>query len=280
MNRLRPLVTVSALLLGTWMPLQSQAHDTWFAASSTDRAGDWQLLLGTGERFPRHEFALTAASLARQGCQHGDAAPVPMRVGPAAPRSLHLHANPTSGARRGQSAAVTCWAELQPQDITIEPALVQVYLDEIAAPASLREAWRELQRRGLPWVERYTKHARVELLDRRLGGGDAPPARPAPMGMDIVREGPLETQAVGDTLRFRVLRDGQPLAGQAIEARSSLSPIGLWVRTDEQGRAAVRLPLAGAWLLRGTDLRLSTVRANAWESRFVTLAFDVAPRSR
>ena len=280
MKHLRVAPTLPALLLGALLPLCGHAHDTWFAAKLTERAGNWQLMLGTGQRFPRQEFPLSAALLARQGCRHGNSAVVPMRVGRVGPGALSLRANPTDGARRGQSAAVTCWAELQPQDITIEPALVQVYLDEIAAPAGLREAWRDVQRRGLPWIERYTKHARVDLFDSRLGGGDAPAAQPAPMGMDIVREGQPQTLQAGDTLSFRVLRDGQPLAGQAIEARSSLSPLGLWVRTDAQGRAAVRLPLAGEWILRGTDLRLSTTQADAWESRFVTLAFEVAARPR
>ena len=132
----------------------------------------------------------------------------------------------------------------------------------------------------MPWVERYSKHARIELRDPRLGGGDAPPARPVPMAMDIVLDSGLERLQAGDDIRFRVLRDGQPLAGQPIEVRTSHSAFGLWVRTDADGRAAVRLPLPGAWLLRGTDLRLSTTRPDTWDSRFVTLALEVAPRPR
>ena len=257
-----------------------QAHDTWFEPTLQARAGHWQLALGTGDRFPRQDFPLTANSLRQQGCRHGDG-PVlalqPMRV---EATSLHLRARVPGGARRGQSDAVTCWAELRPLDITIEPVKVAQYLDEIAAPPAVRATWQDLQARGLPWVERYRKSARIELRDPRLGGGEAPAARPAPLAMDIVLDNGLQTVRAGDELRFRVLRDGQPLAGQAIEARSALSPLGLWVRTDADGRAAVRLPLAGAWLLRGTDLRPSADRPAAWDSDFVTLAFEVAPRLR
>lgn len=256
----------------------ASAHDTWFAAQPGPRAGDWLLALGTGERFPRQAFTISPALLQRQGCRHAQAAVVAMRPLRVTPTALQLRARPVDGARRGQSPAVTCWAELQPLDITIEPAKVPVYLDEIAASPALRAAWADLHGRGLPWVERYSKHARVELFDLRLGGGEPPAARPVPLGMDIVLDGPRQPPSAGDQVRFQVLRDGRPLAGQAIEARSSLSPQGLWVRTDAEGRAAVRLPLPGAWLLRGTDLRLSTERPDTWDSRFVTLSLEVVPR--
>jgi hypothetical protein len=54
--------------------------------------------------------------------------------------------------------------------------------------------------------------------------------------------------------------------------------VGLWSQTDEQGRVTLQAPLAGRWILRGTDLALSASRPDEWESRFATLAFEVAPR--
>lgn len=283
MHRLfRTPSAVACLLLMALVqaPRPAAAHDTWFAARPGQQAGAWRLDLGTGNRFPRHEFTLTAASLRHQGCRQGLRMPVALRSRHGTATALELGLRVPGGARRGQSGAVTCWAELQPLDITIDADRVQVYLDEIAAPAAVRAAWRDQRARGVPWQERYRKHARIELLDRRLGGGDAPPAAPVPLAMDIVLDSGLEPPGAGDEIRFRVLRDGQPLPAQAIEARSALSPFGLWVRTDAEGRATVRLPLAGPWLLRGTDLRLSTTQADAWESRFVTLAFEVAARPR
>jgi hypothetical protein len=258
----------------------AQGHDTWFSAQSGTRAGEWQLRLGTGDRFPHQTFTVPPAALKQQGCRQGQAAAVATQPQRMTPTALLLKARLPAGAVRGNPSVVTCFAELQAVDIAIEPALVEVYLQEIAAPAAVRAAWQAQQARGVPWQERYRKSARVELRDPRLGGGDAPPAAPAPMAMDIVPERGPGAWQVGEEMRFQVLRDGQPLAGQAIEARSSLSPLGLWVRTDAQGRAAVRLPLPGAWLLRGTELRPSTQRPDQWESDFVTLAFDVAPRPR
>jgi hypothetical protein len=260
------------------------AHDTWFDVQPGPRAGQIDLKLGTGTQFPAQQYTVAAGLLARQGCRHGDAAVVPMVVPMVALESiasaLHLQGRPVVGAQRGQSGAMTCWAQLQPLDIEIDPVKVQVYLDEIAASPELRRTWRQMQARGLPWKERYTKHARVEVLDPRLGGGDAPAARAVPMDMDIVLESGLDRLQAGDTIRVQVLRDGQPLPDFPLQLRSDRSALGLWLRTDAQGRAHTRVPLAGSWLLRGTDLRLSTQRPDAWDSRFVTLAFDVAAAPR
>ena len=49
----------------------------------------------------------------------------------------------------------------------------------------------------------------------------------------------------------------------------------VWLQTDAQGRVRAQAPSPGRWVLRGTDLRLSATRPDAWESRFVTLAFEV-----
>jgi hypothetical protein len=81
----------------------------------------------------------------------------------------------------------------------------------------------------------------------------------------------------GQTLRFRVWRDGRPLAGQAVELRGEASRFGLWRRTDAEGRASVPLPWAGRWLLRATDLRPVPGRVGHWDSRFVTHAFSAGP---
>jgi hypothetical protein len=57
-----------------------------------------------------------------------------------------------------------------------------------------------------------------------------------------------------------------------------MSPLGLWRRTDAEGRAHIDLPLPGRWVLRGTDLRRSESVPDKFESRFFNLAFEVQPR--
>jgi uncharacterized GH25 family protein len=84
---------------------------------------------------------------------------------------------------------------------------------------------------------------------------------------------------VGDVMQVQLLRDGRPLPNHAVEWRNDLSPIGLWRQTDAEGRLALPLPLAARWLLRSIDLRPSATAADAWESRFLGVSFEVlAPR--
>jgi hypothetical protein len=151
----------------------------------------------------------------------------------------------------------------------LAPDKVPVYLQDIQATPEVRATWAAMQARGLPWRERYTKHARIEL--------GPPSAWPAPVGLDLHIENSNSKARVGTNLSVQALRDGQPLAGLAVELRSEASPLGIWRRTDAQGRIALAVPLAGRWMLRGVDLRVSAADPDRWDSRFVTLAFDVAP---
>ena len=76
-----------------------------------------------------------------------------------------------------------------------------------------------------------------------------------------------------------MVRDGQPLAGLPVELRHENSALGLWRRTDGDGQVRIALPWPGRWLLRGVDLRVADDDADAWDSRFATLSFDVLPRT-
>ncbi|HEY0820057.1 MAG TPA: DUF4198 domain-containing protein [Rhizobacter sp.] len=245
------------------------AHDTWFEPVPAARPGEVLLKLGTGNRFPHHEFTVGEASLREQGCRRAGAKAVPLHAAGETAQALSLTARP------GSAGPVTCWAQQQPFDIEIAPATVEVYLKEINASPDVRAAWAELQSRGLPWRERYVKHARIELPGRRKRIADAT-AAPTGMAMDVLLESGLKPLEAGDTVRFRVLRDGQPLRDFAVELQNDVSPIGIWKKTDGDGRVSFTVPLAANWLLRGTDLRLSATSPDTWDTGFVTLAFRVS----
>ena len=247
------------------------AHDTWFEPLPAARPGEVLLKLGTGNRFPRHEFTVGEASLREQGCRRSGAKAVPLQVTGETVQALSLTARP------GGVGPVTCWAQQQPFEIEIAPATVEVYLKEVNASPKVRAAWAELQSRGMPWRERYAKHARIELAGRHSGTDTA---RPTAMAMDVLMESGLQPLAAGDTARFQVLRDGQPLPGLAVELQNDQSPLGFWKKTDAEGRVSFQVPIEGQWLLRGTDLRLSPTVPDTWDSRFVTLAFRVGPGVR
>lgn len=241
----------------------ASAHDTWFHRLPAP-AGDVRLALGTGNRFPVQEFAVGAEHLARHGCASAGGPAKPLAVQDSTPTALLLRA-------QGAPGALSCWAQLLPHEIELPPDKVRVYLDEIQAPAAVRAAWAAMHARGLPWRERYTKHARIELP-----GPTPPAARPSGMDMDMLLRAPAAIR-VGDEIQVQVLRDGRPCPAFAVQMRSELSPVGVWQLTDADGRLRLRPPLQGRWVLRGTALTPPQAAGGPWESQFVTLAFDVAP---
>lgn len=298
MNKAWPLARARERVLalavtGVAAAAPALAHDTWFQARPAAH-GTTELLLGTGNRFPQFELPVAPASLQLAACQPptGTAqAPARLQV----LRPAHPQAAAPGGAaalRLRVPAAVTrhgpasCWAQTHAHDVVLTPDLVAVYLDEIRASPAVRARWAEQQARGVTWHERYTKHARVELAGSgpRSGPGPVPVANPqrvpqpapaaTPLTLEFVPAG--STLRAGDVLQARLLRDGQPLAGQAVEARSADVGPGFWLRTDAQGWVQLRLPLPGRWLLRTTDLRADPDQADAWVSCFATLALDVA----
>lgn len=258
--------------------LSAQAHDTWFrplapslapvavgpaVGPTNGQAVD--LALGTGNRYPVQETGVGAEYLERQGCRAAGADAVERRMEPVRndDHALVLRAPPQSAH---------CWAQLAPLDIELSAALVAVYLHEVQAPANVRAAWQQMQARGVPWRERYTKHARVDLLpaSARAAAAPAPSNVRLPMAMDIVRQ----AGAAGGW-SFQVLRNGQPLAQQAMELIGESGTLGIWRRTDGEGRITLPALPAGRWLMRGTWLRLADDDRTRWDSGFVTLAFEV-----
>lgn len=256
---LRPTLLALAVLAAT--ATTAKAHDTWFERLP-DEVGAVRVALGTGNLYPIFDSGIDARYLTVRGCRSGDGAPTaPIRALRNAASSLVLA--PPAGA-------ATCWAELSPFTIDLAPDKIGIYLDEIHAGPALRATWADMQARGLGWKEHYTKHARIEL---GVPGADA-----TPMAIDLLIDKPAGAlPRVGDTLSVRVLRDGKPLAGLPVQLRSEASPLGLWRISDADGRLQVPAITAGRWLLRATDLRLSESRPDEWESRFITLAFQIAP---
>lgn len=238
----------------------AQAHDSWFERLPGGAAQPL-LQLGTGNQFPVRETAIGAEYLVRQGCQ-GAAGGLGLTAVRYTPSALLL---------RAPALATSCWVQLTPLDIELPADKVAPYLDEMNASAELRATWAAMQVRGVRWQERYTKHARIELVP---GGASAPVAELQAvsglktMGMDAT------LQRKDGMLTFTVLRDGQPVPGLAAELRSAVPAAGTWYRTNGQGQFRVPALPAGRWLLRAIDLRPSSSQADQWESRFLTLAFD------
>lgn len=270
----------AGLALAAWLLCSGAAfaHDSWFAPQPANDRGQLVLALGTGNQYPVFDAPIAAAQLQTSGCLGPGVREVPLReVGGlslfrASPPFLLLR----TGRPVSAAASVSCWAQLVPIDIQIDDPTVVVYLDEIKAPPAVRERWAALQARGVRWQETYVKHARVEIEGEQPASTATAPIEG--LGLDVRLENTQRPLRAGDTVRFQLLRDGQPLAGLAVELRSDASPIGFWRQTDAEGRVQITLPLAARWILRGTDVRPSREHPDRWESRFVTLAFEVRPK--
>jgi hypothetical protein len=253
---------IAAALLLACAP--AAAHDTWFDLQPRAAGAAVLLTLGTGDIFPKQQSRVPPRQLAGSGCL-GDG--VPAEALQPADGSASVLRTPLAADQGG-----SCWAELLPTDIELDDATVEIYLKEIAPSPAMRERWAALKARGVRWRERYAKSARIEVPGRGAAAASAQPV--AGLGLDLRIENPERPLRVGQPIRFQLLRDGQPLAGQALELLNELSPVGLWRSTDAQGRLEVTLPLAARWMLRGTELR--PAGTDGWDSRFVTLTFEVA----
>ena len=249
----------------------AHAHDSWLSPVPTPVQGEALFELSAGNRFPVQEVGASPQYLDRSTCMDGQGRALPMRPDNVGQKALSLRVRGLAGP----GMPLSCWIELQAYDIELQPQLIPVYLAEIRPPAAVREAWAAMQARGLPWRESFRKYARIEAMEV----GTPTPAqraaarKPAGMTLEIVLlgDGPV---AVGEDLRFQVLRDGKPLAAFATELVSERSPLGIWRTTDSQGMVSHKLPFGGRWLLRGTDLRVSQKDADRWDSWFVTLTVE------
>lgn len=245
------------------------AHDTWFEPLSRNPRGEVALALGTGAKFPAHEVAIGPELIQSQGCRPNNAPNKTTRL-------RHLRSDDRSASYRAATGAaaeesITCWMQLHPIELQVTDQNADLYLKEIGASAELRTQWDAMRARGVGWHERYVKSARIEWA----AGAGALSTEPLGTPMDVLMSAPRQPLRTGDTVTFQVLRDGAPLANLPVEFVNDLNPSGLWRRTDALGRIALPLPLAAKWMLRGTDLRLSPANPDFWDSRFITLTFEV-----
>jgi hypothetical protein len=245
------------LLVGLTIAGHGSAHDTWFAPQPGGL-----LALGTGNRFPVNEIAVDDKFFAKRGCVAADGTARALD-------KLRFTDKATILRPQGGSSALTCFVQLEPFDIDLPADKIDIYFKEIRPSAAVLAAWADLKARGLPFKERYTKSARIDL------GSDAS-TEPTGTAMDALRVSPRGALAVGDVAVFQVLQGGKPLPDFPVELINERSPIGLWHRTDAEGRISAKLPLPGRWLLRGTELKLAAADATRWESQFITYAFEVS----
>lgn len=271
------LPALLAVVLGT-LAAGASAHDTWFERLPRGADGELRLALGTGDNFPRIEYAVEYPHLDRMGCRSASGAQTGLTVFD--PSTLTVTLKPDAPLPADRPAS--CWAQLKRFDVQLDNDTAERYLDEVRLPPEVRAVWTAQRQRGVAWQEVYVKHMRIEVEGSEAAATPAtsPVAAPvpAPLGLDAVLQPERQPVRAGDTVGVQLLRDGQPLPRLWVEFRSTASRLTVWRQADEQGRVSARLPFSGTWMMRGIDLRPPEAGSEVWNSRFITLTFQVAGR--
>jgi uncharacterized GH25 family protein len=251
----------------------SAAHETWLLpASMRIRAGEpVALSLTSGMAFPADDFAIQPARVVRAEARLGK------RIEQLKKPKLQAMSLRYLWTPRADGVAAI-GIELGPRKLTLEPNLIEEYLQEIHASSVVRAQWDSMPS-PKRWRESYVKHASSFI---RVG----PPRKdeswksPLGLGLEIIPEADPTALSAGDKLPVRVMRRGKEIAGFALGARREGDSTATFVFTDGDGRATVRLPAQGRWLLFGTDLRPARERGLEWRSDFVTATIGVGSPSQ
>ncbi len=258
----RRLAVTATLVLAS---VTAEAHDTWLAPRSFHVAPGRPIVVDmtSGMVFPDLDHAPEAQRLAIARMRLGG------RLLDISNKARAAHALVLT-APLAMNGLAAVFFSTRPLTLTLSDAQVEEYLDEIGAKDSVGRIWRE---RPAPktWRETYRKHGKtfVRVGDAADESWREPVGRP----LEIVPESTPMALRAGAEITLRVLSAGQPAADFRVSGFTKGAARRL-VRTDRDGRAALKLDRPGPWLLAGTELRPS---GDAWASDFTTLTLEVQP---
>lgn len=258
------LLRSALVAVACWCLPFAAAHDTWLLPQSFQpgESGMFQFDLTSGMAFPKLEAAIKPERVdsARLwlGGKSTDLVPA------AGAASLRFSAAVT------QPGLAAVGISLKPRTLELDRAKVAHYLDEIAASPEIRAQ----ARRGARWRESYVKHAKT-FVEVSPKPDDRSWSEPVGLVLEIIPGVNPMTLRKGDDLPLRVLKDGKPLAGFALNLVGAGGGRGVTRRTDQDGRLTFRLEASGLHLVRGTELRAVQSPELDWESDFTTLTLRV-----
>lgn len=245
-------------------------HDTWLIPDkfNVPPKSTVTLDLTSGMEFPKLDVGPKPERVERAQCRLAGRT-FDMKDKAAAANSLQLK------AELSEPGIAALWVKLPPKALELKPEEVEHYLEEVSPPEELRKQWVEMNPKR--WRELYAKHQKTFV---RVGQPQSDTSWREPIGtfLEILPEKDPTAVKTGDEFPVRVLKDGAPLAGFSLNAVAANQTKGETRQTDAEGRVIFRLDKAGAWLLRGTDIRKSTKPDTDWESHFVTLTLEAASK--
>jgi hypothetical protein len=185
------------------------------------------------------------------------------------------------------SGAMVCFVS-EPSMIEVAPAKFEKYLLDDGLDQA-REARAQAGDTEKPGRERFRRCAKTWVAGTGRAGDRSAVRllRPAGLPVEVV---PLDDPVTADTLRVRLLEDGEPLVGALVHAwrrplaagwqpaptgeRAEVAPVAA-VRTNERGEAAI--PLIGEgeceWIVSAVRMVPSTELGSDWESTWASLTF-------
>lgn len=247
------------------------AHDTWLIANQLRVApkATVTLDLTSGVEFPKLEIGpkpenvpSASARLAGRTLEITEKA--------AAPQSLQFK------AQLSDPGIAAIWIKLPARTLELKPEQVKMFNDEVNAPADLQKEYDDMPE-PKHWRGTSRKNPKTFV---RVGEpkNDTSWKEPVGLGLEIVPEKDPTALRVGDGFPVRVLRDGAPLAGFALNAVSAGDKKGETQKTDDAGRAAFKLNKAGGWLLRGVEAHKASTPELNFEATSTSLTFEVSDK--
>ncbi len=260
-RRLCAIVILCVLVTGSM-----QAHDTWVSPSAYSSATGKPVIfaLTSGMKFPALETGPKPERIAKAGfCSAAEKGEIKDLTG-------------AEEALRGtlsfaEAGIVTVWFEARPRELDLTDEQVVEYLDEIHAPAAIRETW-EKQKGRQKWKETYIKCAKTAVAVGD-GAGDKTWSEPVGMALEIVPLTNPVTAKAGQGFSLKLLRDGQPVPQASIALVEEGHENRVFQVTDADGLATFTPTKAGQYLF--TCVILEPAGKNSiWKSRFTTFTFQ------
>lgn len=177
--------------------------------------------------------------------------------------------------RTGGAGTYVVGASTRPREIQLSAEDFNAYLEHDGIPDVL-EARRRSGTLDQPARELYHKHVKAILQagERRTDGYAVALGYPAEL---VPLTNPYGLTA-GDTLRLRVLVDGNPVARQLVVAGGETAGGEVAAerrfRSDAEGVVAVPLAWAGKWYVKFIHMAPSADPGFDYESKWTTLTFE------
>ena len=243
------------------------AHDTWLSPSSySARVGQMVTFeLTSGMEFPALDAAIKPERIAEAGFRIGG------EKGELKEFTNAEHSLRTERAFDKEGIA-TVWQQLIPKDIELSDDDVAHYFEEVRASEEVQSAW-AAQKGREKWRELYTKCAKTCVAIGKATD-DRSWAQPVGMALELVPLMDPTTLRAGQEARFKLLRNGEPLAKAAVALHVEGDTGPRYETTDSEGVVVFPLEKAGPTMLATVHLR-PPAAGNPWQSEFSTFTFEV-----